>query len=340
MAFEHDYTSKQAVNDIEGVIAQARAFSSQYNRSVIKNMTMEQYCIGHGDHDNFCYKIERELERMGNITGMSRQKKFGVWYDKKLGKYQNTKKFGNSPEDAWVNVKDEILKLLEAGEKRNYAVIENSSLSPLFRYKLLAIYYPDIYISIYSDKHLRWFCGQLGIRCESSEKAYELQRKLIQYKEQHEETRDISLVMYVKWLYGEHDAPPKTEWAGSNVNAHKELEKQLREMEKEIENHAKKRPDGSDSRLVEEWKIARSDLVSAYVKKRAGGICQLCGMPAPFNNKKDEPYLECHHVIWMSRGGDDKPGNAVALCPNCHTKMHILDLEDDVAYLRKQATKK
>lgn len=42
----------------------------------------------------------------------------------------------------------------------------------------------------------------------------------------------------------------------------------------------------------------------------------------------------------MSRGGDDKPGNAVALCPNCHTKMHILDLEDDVAYLKKQATKK
>ena len=30
-----------------------------------------------------------------------------------------------------------------------------------------------------------------------------------------------------------------------------------------------------------------------------------------------------------SRGGDDSLDNTVALCPNCHRKMHFLDLESD-----------
>lgn len=67
--------------------------------------------------------------------------------------------------------------------------------------------------------------------------------------------------------------------------------------------------------------------------------CQLCNKPAPFYNKKGEPYLECHHIVWIARGGADEVYNAVALCPNCHRKMHSLDEPADVAYLKKVAKK-
>ncbi|WP_244882057.1 hypothetical protein [Vibrio scophthalmi] len=30
---------------------------------------------------------------------------------------------------------------------------------------------------------------------------------------------------------------------------------------------------------------------------------------------------------------DDTPHNTIALCPNCHKKMHILDLQTDVDFL-------
>ncbi|MEI7795746.1 MAG: HNH endonuclease [Methylococcaceae bacterium] len=81
----------------------------------------------------------------------------------------------------------------------------------------------------------------------------------------------------------------------------------------------------------------RNPLVVALAKKLAGGKCQLCKCDAPFENENGVPYLEVHHVKWLSQGGADCIENAVALCPNCHRKMHILNLPEDVAELTEIA---
>ncbi|MTI70828.1 MAG: HNH endonuclease [Firmicutes bacterium] len=73
----------------------------------------------------------------------------------------------------------------------------------------------------------------------------------------------------------------------------------------------------------------RNPYVIEYAKRKANGICQLCNEPAPFKNKEGEPYLETHHIVWLSQGGSDAIENTVALCPNCHKKMHVLDLDKD-----------
>ena len=73
----------------------------------------------------------------------------------------------------------------------------------------------------------------------------------------------------------------------------------------------------------------RNELISENAKRRAKGICDLCGNNAPFNNKKKEPYLECHHVIRLADGGPDTIYNTVALCPNCHRKIHVLNDNKD-----------
>lgn len=77
----------------------------------------------------------------------------------------------------------------------------------------------------------------------------------------------------------------------------------------------------------------RNKYVSDYAKRRANGICQLCGQPAPFIDGNGEPYLEAHHVKWLGDGGSDSIDNTVALCPNCHRKMHSLNLPADVDHL-------
>lgn len=79
----------------------------------------------------------------------------------------------------------------------------------------------------------------------------------------------------------------------------------------------------------------RSAEVAKETRKRAAGICQLCNQPAPFIDKKGNPYLEVHHITWLSRGGEDSSLNTVALCPNCHTRMHILDKPEEVEKLKK-----
>ncbi len=77
--------------------------------------------------------------------------------------------------------------------------------------------------------------------------------------------------------------------------------------------------------------------MAVLAKRRAKGICDLCKEPVPFNNKSGEAFLGVHHVIWLSRGGVDKFENTEALCPNCQSKMHVLDREQDKAALTSAA---
>ena len=121
-------------------------------------------------------------------------------------------------------------------------------------------------------------------------------------------------------------------------------EEELREKE---ENEAKTL---SDSDLFEKAKLhentnpkgkimttssyIRNTYIAEASKRRANGICQLCGQPAPFNDKNGNPYLESHHIIWLSEGGPDTLDNTAALCPNCHKKMHVGNDINDVKKLQ------
>jgi 5-methylcytosine-specific restriction endonuclease McrA len=89
---------------------------------------------------------------------------------------------------------------------------------------------------------------------------------------------------------------------------------------------------------TETYSYLRNRYVSAFAKKRANGKCQLCGVYAPFNDINSEPYLETHHIVWLSKEGEDSIENTVALCPNCHRKMHILNLPADIQFLQNLAT--
>jgi 5-methylcytosine-specific restriction protein A len=66
----------------------------------------------------------------------------------------------------------------------------------------------------------------------------------------------------------------------------------------------------------------RSEAIRAYVLKRAKGVCEGCNKEAPFVTFQGWPYLESHHVSRVSDGGPDHPRWAIALCPNCHRRVH------------------
>lgn len=109
----------------------------------------------------------------------------------------------------------------------------------------------------------------------------------------------------------------------------KEL-KAKRLSDEELEKRAKLNSSRPTSiRNVEVQQYERSVFICELAKRKAKGICQLCKQPAPFNNSKGEPYLETHHIEWFSKGGKDSIENTVALCPNCHRKMHVLNLLED-----------
>lgn len=67
----------------------------------------------------------------------------------------------------------------------------------------------------------------------------------------------------------------------------------------------------------------RSEAVKIYVLRRAKGICELCEKAAPFNTRKNKPYLEPHHLTRLADGGPDHPAHVAACCPNCHREIHF-----------------
>lgn len=78
----------------------------------------------------------------------------------------------------------------------------------------------------------------------------------------------------------------------------------------------------------------RDILISEFVKRRANGTCELCKEPAPFKNRQGVPFLENHHIEWLSKGGSDTVDNCVALCPNCHKALHIVNSPKDKQFLK------
>lgn len=111
------------------------------------------------------------------------------------------------------------------------------------------------------------------------------------------------------------------------------------------DSELKKRAQQGDRQKVSQRKVTsttyvRDENVVEYSKRQAGGICQLCENPAPFNDNNGVPYLECHHIEWLSKGGADSIDNTVSLCPNCHKKMHVLDLESDKEILNLKISRR
>ena len=84
----------------------------------------------------------------------------------------------------------------------------------------------------------------------------------------------------------------------------------------------------------------RNPAIAEAAKLMAEGRCRLCDEDGPFMDKLlGLPFLETHHVKWLSKGGRDSMDNTVALCPNCHRKMHHVSNKEDIAKLKEIAKK-
>jgi len=75
----------------------------------------------------------------------------------------------------------------------------------------------------------------------------------------------------------------------------------------------------------------RNNILKNYVKRRSNYSCEMpnCNYIG-FNKNNGEPYIEVHHVIPLSEGGEDSIYNTVALCPNCHRALHYANNREEL----------
>lgn len=91
----------------------------------------------------------------------------------------------------------------------------------------------------------------------------------------------------------------------------------------------------TSNRVVVSKTLIKDPIIEEYVKTKANGICQLCNQPAPFFDEKGKPYLETHYIEPLEKARPVTVENTVALCPNCHQKMRVLNLLEDRQHLLK-----
>lgn len=144
------------------------------------------------------------------------------------------------------------------------------------------------------------------------------------------------------WMFPIKPIGPKAEIESERIETSKKRKEKkaaklsLAELKSAAESRSSSKP---GNRTVKSVQKDRDPFVSEYTKRLANGKCDLCGQPAPFNKKDGTAYLETHHVIWLAEGGADSIDNTVALCPNCHRKMHVINDPEDVKKLKAIAEK-
>lgn len=124
------------------------------------------------------------------------------------------------------------------------------------------------------------------------------------------------------------------------------IDKQIKKRSKTVKNfsqselltkalsYSKENAQNTILRKVSTQVYDRNPYIREYVKSLAHGICQLCQQPAPFE-VDGEPFLHVHHIEYLANGGHDTIENSIAICPNCHYRIHKLELNEDKEKLTK-----
>ena len=206
-----DFTErlKQINNQIKVGMKKRDAFVKRFSKEYILNsMTLDEFAVGKGIKDTFCNTLENGLLELGYM-GSSTSKKFGIYYDQNshlpvIGKSywsENCKDYNES----FNKIKGAICDLLDAAADMNLELIESNELSSSFKSKIIATYYPDIYLSIFSDDHVKKFLNYFGVHYDPREFNTLEKRKILlnDYREHNEFFKDKSMLFFMVFMYSD-----------------------------------------------------------------------------------------------------------------------------------------
>lgn len=136
---------------------------------------------------------------------------------------------------------------------------------------------------------------------------------------------DFGTVRQAAYFFAQLQYPPNL--PVQLIDLQKDFEKRLRKSEQDSSKNRLDRIAQAHTQptevMVTSRAFNRNPDVVAEALYRANGICESCGLPAPFLKKLDStPYLEIHHIQRLADGGADVLENVQALCPNCHRRSH------------------
>lgn len=141
-------------------------FVERFPLSRLPTLALDEYVIGRGDHNTYCYWLEQKTQRLGSIKGGGAQK-FGVFWSRSDGDYRVNQMFA-SPEDAMRSILGGITAGAERLQQRDVKGADDATSAAMgfnrytMRLKPLTLYFPDLLLPITNPDHLRSFLTAIG----------------------------------------------------------------------------------------------------------------------------------------------------------------------------------
>lgn len=204
---EFEKVRGEVASDFKSINELRKKFIVDYSVSNLLILKKEEYAVGQGK-STFCNRIENELNEWGNIHG-SPATKFGIYFGKfgedKSRKYRiGRKEYGDNVDIAFKKIIDSIIMLIE--KKDDNEVIKKVPISPMFKGKILSVYYPDDFMNIFSAKHLSYFIDNLCIE-NNSKSELDKQKLLLCYKNADQIMKEWSVYEFSRFLYKSFGSP-------------------------------------------------------------------------------------------------------------------------------------
>ncbi len=188
-----------------------QAFVKDFNPLYLAQMNIDDFVVGKRGA-TFCNRLERELDGLGRLLG-STAIKFGVYYSQTQNSYLYSKIWGEDYLSAFNNVRQAIVKLIEYGKNRNLEAIVASRISPMFKGKILSVYYPELYLNIFSPDHLNYYLQFYGLDTAENIHADAVYKReaLVAYKKNDAVMKLWSLDLFSIFLYDRYPQSPAKE---------------------------------------------------------------------------------------------------------------------------------
>ncbi len=182
------------------------AFQRDYPIEKIEAMSMDEYMFvparDGAQAYTFCNRIDKEMDTICH-SGNVRPNIYGIYCSG--GKIKISPSFASCQDTDVVFriVKQEILFLLRGVAKGNFDVVKNCKLNSSFKYKLLAIYFPDLIVPVQTKWLLDEYCDRVGVMYYPKEEMVYRNIALRKWKDNNPEISDWNnsvLMYFCGWL--------------------------------------------------------------------------------------------------------------------------------------------
>ncbi|MCP9494834.1 MAG: hypothetical protein MSG64_10310 [Pyrinomonadaceae bacterium MAG19_C2-C3] len=166
------------------------SFLERWSLDDVKKMSLQEY-VGVNNHDTFCYWVETKTRSLGSFKGSS-SFAFGI-YERKTKekvhknyrddeKYSWMSRYGENRNEAFENVKSNLIQTIEFAEKGNFALIDGINLPHLFKWKVAFLYSNERLIPIYKRETLNKIAENFGLKITGKTKISDIQELMMQNK--------------------------------------------------------------------------------------------------------------------------------------------------------------